>query len=654
MADDIHPLAEGFPPADDAQWRALAEKALKGADLERITRRTLDGVARGPLFTKAHLEEVDETGTPGAAPFVRGLDAARDPYLPWGIRQPVDEPDPKKANAVILEELTGGTSEISLRIDPEGASGIAIRTLDEMKTALDGVMLDLAPVYLAPSRMAPQYGAMLLALLEQSGLEASKIRGGLGLSPIGQKSLAGGGAEKLATRLERTAEAAIYCRDHFPGVKTVAITATAPHEAGGSEAHEIAFVCAGGASYMRCFIDHGMSPDEAANALEFSMAADADIHLTIAKIRAARRAWARVAESFGVSPEKRGMRLLAVTSRRMLTARDPWTNLIRNTCAAFAGAAAGADSILTRPFTDVLGAPTPFARRLARNLQIMLAEESHVGKVADPAGGGYLHETLGQRLADKGWALFQEIERRGGLFETVKAGWLQGEIAKVRELRRNAYATGKESLIGVSTYPELDARPVETASRSYTPANLDAPVVEPQPFADKIEKIKDGGQIRVLALPEPEWERLTPIRFAEPFEALRDSADAHAERTGARPKAFLATLGPLAEFNARAGFAKNRLAVGGVETPAAEPHDTIEACAAAFKGEATPLAVICGTDEAYGEHAAALAARLKQAGAKQVWLAGKPTDIAGIDRFIHMRSEAVEDLRSAHQILGVA
>ena len=654
MADDIHPLAAGFPAADDAQWRDLAKKALNGADLERITRVTLDAVARGPLFTRAHLEEVSDPGAPGAAPFVRGLVAARDPYLPWGIRQPVDEPDPKKANAVILEELEGGASEISLRVDPNGETGVTIRTLDEMKIALDAVMLDLAPVYLAPSRMAPQYGAMLLALLEDSGLDPAKLRGGLGLSPIGQKSMAGGGAEKLATRLERTAEAAIYCRDRFPGVKTVAITATAPHEAGGSEAQEIAFVCAGGASYMRCFIDHGMSPDEAANALEFSMAADADIHLTIAKIRAARRAWARVAESFGVSPDKRGMRLLAVTSRRMLTARDPWTNLVRNTCAAFAAAAGGADSILTRPFTDALGAPTRFARRLARNLQIMLAEESHAGKVADPAGGGYLHETLGQRLAEAGWALFQQTESRGGLFETVKAGWLQGEIEKVREARRLAHATGRESLIGVSAFPVLEEKPVEVEKRSYAPPKLDAPVIEPQPFAEKIARAREGGQIRVLKLPEPQWAPLRPIRFAEPFEALRDAADAHAERSGKRPHAFLATIGLLSEFNARASFARGRLAVGGVETPDPDVYPDIEACTAAFLAAATPLAVICGTDEAYGQHAAALAARLKQAGAKEVWLAGRPVDIAGIHRFIHLRSHAVEDLKAAHQILGVA
>lgn len=641
MTDDTHPLAEGFAHADDAQWRLLAEKALKGADLERIARRTLDGVTRGPLFTRAHLEEVSDPGAPGAAPFVRGLDAVRDPYLPWAIRQPVDHPDPKQANAVILQELNGGASEISLRLDPAGEAGVAIRTLDELKTALDGVMLDLAPVHLAPSGAGQQYAAMMGALLEESGLGPETIRGGFGLSAIEQDA-------------GRLAETARYCHDHFPGVRAVSIAATAPHEAGGSEAQEIAYVCAAGAAAMRAFIDHGLSPDEAAGAIEVSMAADADIHLTIAKIRAARRAWARVAESFGVSPQQRGMRLLAVTSRRMLTARDPWTNLIRNTCAAFGAAAGGADAITVRPFTDVIGAPTPFARRLARNLQVMLAEESHLGKTADPAGGGYLHETIGQRLADKGWAVFQEIEGEGGLSRSLKSGWLQAGIEQVAQLRRNAYATGKESLIGVSTYPELDAKTVEADTRRYNPPKLDAPVAEPAPVTEAIAGFRQGRKIGEPGKSGTDWAPLPRIRFAEPFEALRDGADDYASKTGARPKAFLATLGSLAEFNARTSFAKNRLAVGGIEAIEPEVHESVDACAQAFRASGTPLAVICGTDALYKSHARDLTEKLKAAGAKEVWLAGRPMGIDGIGRSIHMRSDAVEDLASAHQILGVA
>ena len=652
MSDSLHAFAGDFPAADLDAWRAEADKALKGAPFERLIRKTVDGIERGPLFTRADLADAGDSGAPGAAPFIRGGFAERDEFLPWGVRQTVDHPDPKAANAHILEELSGGASEIALKLDPLGETGMAARTVDELKTVLDGVMLDLAPIHLQPSRMAPQSAALFLALLEQSDLDPASIKGGLGLSPIGQKSLAGGGAASLEERLQRTAEAAAYAAERFPGVKTVAITATAPHEAGGSEAQEIAFACAGGASYMRAFIDSGLSPDQAANALEFSFAADADIHLTIAKLRAARRAWARVTEAFSVSEDRRAMALHAVTSARMLTARDPYTNLIRNACAGLAAAAGGADSLTVRPFTEALGPATPFARRMARNLQILLMEESHLGKTADPAGGGYLHETLGARIAEAGWAVFQEIERRGGLFSTVKSGWLQGEIAKSLDARRQALATGKDALIGVSHFPQLDAKAVETETRTYAAPKLDAPVIEPQPFAGKVEAARSGAQVRVLDLPEPEWTPVSPVRLAEPFEVLRARAEAFMDTNGDRPKAFLATLGPLADFNARATFAANRLAVAGVEAIAPDAYETLEDCVTAFGASGAKLAVICGTDEAYAEQGEALARLIRIGGEVEVWIAGKPSETAGVDHFIHMRSDALDDGACALQAVG--
>lgn len=525
MTDSIHAFTEGFLRADETAWRAEVDKSLKGAPFESLVRTTLDGLVRGPLFTKQDRDHVDATGAPGHFPFVRGNTPERDRYLPWGIRQAVSHPDPKIANQQILEDLEGGASEIMLRLDPLGEAGCAIRTLDELKTTLDGVMLDLAPVHMAPSRMSPQFAALYIALLEQSGLDPNAIHGGLGLSPIGQKSFAGGGAAKLPDRLKRTSEVAEYAANTFPNLKTVFITASSPHEAGGSEAHEIAFACAGGASYMRAFIDHGLSPDQAANALEFSMAADADVHLTIAKMRAARRAWAKVAEAFGVSEPNRAMTLHVITSYRMLTTKDAYTNLIRNTCAGLGAAAGGADSVTIRPFTDAIGPGDPFARRLARNLQILLMEESHLGKVADPAGGSYLHETLAQRLAEAGWAVFQTIESRGGLFETVKTGWLQGEVAKVRASRHQRYQTGEETLIGVTKFANPDDTLPQTETIDYVPGELDGPVIEPQPFAGKLKAAKSGAHVRVLEIPEQEWEPVAPVRIGEAFEAQMDQED---------------------------------------------------------------------------------------------------------------------------------
>lgn len=610
MTQSIRPLAEGFAAPSDADWHALAEDALKGAPFESLVRKTLDGVARGPLFTRSDLEAACDPGAPGAAPFIRGASPVRDAFLPWGIRQRADLSDPAEANAAILEDLNGGASEITLALDPSGQRGIAVTTAGDLARALDGVLADLAPVHLDPVYESPQTGSLFLAWLDAQGYDRSAVRGGLGLTiPDG----AGTGA-------------AIDALARYPGLTPVTVRAHAVYEAGGSEAQELAFMCAAGAAWMRALIDQGLGPDTAAGAVTVTLAADADVHLTIAKLRAARRLWSRLLEAFGVSADTRALKLHALTGARMMSASDPYTNLIRNACAGFAASVGGADSVEVRPFTHAMGGSTRFARRLSRNLQVLLMEESHVGRTADPAGGGYLHETLAARLAAAAWTRLQAMEANGGAQGTLASGAFASDVAAMSAKRTQRYASGADSLIGVTAYPELDARTVETGV-DHAPAS-------------------QGGAGSDLPLP---WPGLVPMRFAAPFEGLRDTADAQSQR----PAAFLATLGPRADFSARAGFATNRLAVAGIAAQPAEVFDTIEACAAALKASGSALAVICGTDAAYEADAAALAQALKAAGARAVWLAGKPAEIAGIDHFIHLRSDALDDGARAHAVLGI-
>ncbi|WBQ09192.1 methylmalonyl-CoA mutase family protein [Hyphomonadaceae bacterium ML37] len=610
MTQSIRPLAEGFAAHSDADWRALAEDALKGAPFESLVRKTLDGVPRGPLFTLSDLDEACDPGAPGAAPFIRGASPVRDAFLPWGIRQRADLPDPAKANAAILQDLNGGASEITLAIDPAGRGGVAVKTADDLARTLDGVMADLAPVWLAPALESPEAGALFLNWLDAQGYDRASVRGGLGLTI---PDTAGCAAVQDAIA-------------RYPALTPVTIRAHGVYEAGGSEAQELAFMCAAGAAWMGALIDQGLTPDTAAGALCVTLAADADVHLTIAKLRAARRLWSRILEAFGVSTDRRALKLHVITGARMTSASDPYTNLIRNACAGFAASVGGADSVEVRPFTHAMGGSTKFARRLSRNLQILLMEESHVGRTADPAGGGYLHETLAARLAEAAWTRFQAMEADGGAQAVLASGAFATDVAAMSAKRTQRYASGADSLIGVTAYPELDARTVETGVAHAPASAVDSSGHDPLP-----------------------WPGLAPVRFAAPFEALRDAADAQ----GQRPAAFLATLGPRADFSARAGFAANRLAVAGIAAQPPEVFYTIEACADAFKRSGARLAVICGTDATYEADAAALAAALKPAGASAVWLAGKPMDIPGIDHFIHLRSDALKDGARAHAALGI-
>lgn len=616
MTQSILALSGGFPPPSPEDWEALALKALNGAPLERLVRKTRDEIARGPLFTRADIADLPATW-PGQAPFIRGLAPARDPFVPWEMRQSADTADPKAANAAILDDLAGGVSALTLTLDPAGRAGIAARNRAELETILDGVMLDLAPVHLDARGHDIEAAGLLLDLLEKADDIAG---GGLGLSALLASK---GGEERIA--LARRAHVL------SPKLRAIRVDAVQIYEAAGSEAQELGFALAAGAEAMAALIEAGLAPDEAAARIEVSLAADTDFHLSIAKLRAIRLGWAQMLAAFGCSAEACGVYLHAITGARMLSARDPWTNLIRAASAGFAGVAGGADALTVRPITQGLGPSTAFSRRLARNLHILLAEESHAGKAADPAGGSALHETLTHRLAEAGWKVFQAIEAQGGASAVLTSGWLAGEIAPKRATLEEAIALGKETLIGVSTYPDLDPRALSVETADYTPP----------PVTDAAL----GASPRMAA------PALEPVRLAAPYEALRDATDA------AQPgPVFIATLGKLADFNARAGFAANRLGIAGLIVQTPQPHETLEDCVAAFKASGSSLAIICGTDAAYGDHAADLARALKAAGAKAVWLAGKPdavSDASAIDHAIHMRSNALEDGRLALASMGI-
>ncbi|WP_300528852.1 methylmalonyl-CoA mutase family protein [Maricaulis sp.] len=449
MNQTLHALAAGFPAKADTDWRALAEKALRGADFDAtLGRTTADGIARGgTMFTRPESSGAVDTRD-------------KDLFLPWGMRQTLVEATPDKANAAALDDLMGGVSELELRLDPNGQTSLKAIDIDDMDAALTGVDLSIAPVHLDAILGQGTHAHTLLALYARRRIDGEGLKGGLGINPIGRAARQGVTLDpecfNKAKDLVDLAQAA------FPQLTIFRADGALAFEAGASEAQELAIMAASIAAYMRLMGETGMDASAAARAIEIRLSADADIHLTMAKLRAARRIFARIVSRFGADGEALRADIHAVTAGRMLSAQDPWTNLIRNACAGFAAASGGADAITIRPLTDAIGRPSGLARRVARNLHILLAEESHIGKVTDPAAGSYLHETLTEKLAQSAWALFQEIERRGGLAAAFADGWLQGEIAKAREAKLKRIAEGEEIILGVTQYPDPDPRAVET------------------------------------------------------------------------------------------------------------------------------------------------------------------------------------------------
>jgi methylmalonyl-CoA mutase len=622
-------LAGDFTPATYDQWRQLVEKALKGADFDkRLVARTADGLRIEPLYTRTDAIEDAQAAVPGAAPFTRGTKATTD-GLGWQIGQRIIEPDPKAANAQILEELEGGAAGVVLQIAGPGQIGVNISNAADMATALAGVHLDFAPITLAGGiqglKAARDFLGALAILKPKPGAAVSRLN----VDPIGTLARFGMSWAPLEEALADTVKLAAEARASGAQLTTVLVDATVPHEAGASEAQELAFLAAVLVAYLRAFEQAGVKPADAFPQIAFALSVDTDLFVTAAKVRAARTIVARIAEASGASAAN--MHVSAVTSGRMMAKRDPWTNMLRTTAACAGAAFGGADAVTVLPYTWALGAPDRFARRVARNTQLVLQEESALGRVVDPVGGSWYVEQLTAELAVKAWALFQEIEGKGGIASLLGSGVLQDDIAKVAETRAKAVASGRQELTGVSVFPLLGEDGVKVA-----------PNPAPAPLSGK-------AHVRPL----------TPHRLAESFEALRDAADAYLAKTGARPRIFLASLGEIVEHNTRSTWAWNFLAAGGIEGLTSDGYASAGAAADAFKASGAQIACLCSSDAIYAKEAEAAIKALKAAGAKTVLMAGRPgageaaLKAAGVDSFLFAGQDAIAVLGGLHKALGV-
>lgn len=629
------PLAADFAPATEDAWMALVAKVLKGGEFEkRLVSRSADGLRLAPLYTRKDVRPKTGRELPGAPTFARGFATtyARG-FSPadsagWDIRAVCFEGEAKAANAAILAELDGGATAIALMI----GDGPGRLKPSDIAPALEGVLLDLAPVSLAAGEGTKAAAEALAAVWAAKGIAPDKRLGHFGADPLGWLAATGGLSMPVADAMKDVA-ALIKLAAGQPGVTAALADGVPYHNAGASEAQEIAAVLSTLVAYLRAAEAAGIAPAQALPRTALNLAADADQILTIAKLRACRRLAGHVAQACGAGAAASSMRLGAVTSMRMMSRRDPWVNMLRTTIACAAAAMGGADAITVLPFTIALGKPDAFARRIARNTHIVLQEESGLGRVADPAGGSFAIERITDDLAAKAWAMFQELEAEGGMIAALTSGHLQDQIEAVAADRMKRIATGREAMTGVSAFPRLGDDGVKVEAWTAVPAASKA------------------AAIRVRAL--------KPSRLAAPFEALRDAADAHAARTGAPPRVFLASLGATAEHSARTTWIRNLLAAGGIESVGGEGWTASGDAARAFADSGASIACICGADDTYKLIAEATAQALKGAGATEVLLAGRPGDLeaalksAGVDGFLAAGQDMLAALGGLQTRLGV-
>jgi methylmalonyl-CoA mutase len=552
---------------------------------EKLSRKTLDDIAVAPLGTAALLDGLETSGRP-----TRSGD--------WDIRAHLDGPDPRLANEAALVDLDGGVTSLWLEL----GAGLSAADLD---ATLAGVLLDLAPVVLEAPADPLGAAEALVAVLDARGVTPAEGTN-LGADPIGARVRGlvstGSTTEKGSAGQTLVAVAQLARK---AGTLGVVVDAAAVHDLGASDAQELGYSLAVGAAYLRTLTEAGIPLDEAVALIEFRYAATDEQFATIAKLRAARRLWARVVElsEGGVATQRQH----AVTSRPMMSKYDPWVNMLRTTVAAFAAGVGGADSVTVLPFDSVLGRPDDFGRRIARNTSSLLIAESHVAHVADPAGGAYAVEKLTDDLARAGWDELGRIESAqvdgaSGIEAALADGSLRARIDETAARREQEVARRRRPITGLSEFPNL-AEVLPERQRDET--------------ADRVR------------------------RYGASFEALRDDP--------ATTPVFLATMGTVAAHTARATFASNLLAAGGIAVDVAGPTANADELVAAYDGQ--PVVCLAGSDPTYAEWAPAAITALRDAGARWVVVAGKPGDLE-VDDSCAMGVDALAFLNRTREYLA--
>ncbi|WP_448850765.1 methylmalonyl-CoA mutase family protein [Corynebacterium sp. 335C] len=614
MTNDTAP-AGGTPlPPDFDDRQAAWHKAVAGvfarvsrkdvADVpldvwRKLIKTTYDGVDVNPLYTRA--DDLPEAPVPGAFPFVRGAAPKPADTAGWDVRETFGSfgGTAKEVNETLLSAMANGTT--SVRLDLTGDLGA-----DDVAQLLDGVYPDMAPIAVEAGADGVAAAEAVFAFVDGSGRDVALTRVEAGLAPLTAPVI---GSE--AVSLDDAVALAVRAAERDGDARAITVDGVAFSNRGATDAQEIGFALAAGVEYLRALVDAGLTAEQAADQLVFRLSATDDQFQTIAKFRAARALWARVLEVSGVD-EATPPPFHAVTAPVMYSRRDPWVNMLRGTVAAFAAGVAGATSVEVLPFDNAIPGGQPnvsrsFATRIARNTNLLLLEESHLGFVSDPAGGSYYVEQLTDQVADRAWTIFADVEKRGGL--VVAADHVREELDAAHETRRADIAHRRTKVTAINEFPNLGEAPLPADRRGET------------------ENIR---------------------RWAADFEALRDRSDVFLEEHGRRPQVTLLPLGPLAKHNVRTGFATNLLASGGIE--AVNPGQVVPGEDSFAESAATNVVVLCGADPEYAESGVAAVNAARAAGAEEVLLAGPEKIFADApeasrpDGYLTMTIDAVAEL----------
>ncbi len=670
-------LAGDFPAVSFEDWEKAALKALKGEPLTALEARLYEGFDTRPLYTRRDgAEAAARSGRAGAAPFIRGAAPAAASGA-WSVIQFLDHLDVGEANRQLKEDVANGASAVWLQLGgniPYGGAYLGARTLDGLDRVFDGVELENLAVHISGGSDSVAGAALMTALWEKSGIAHNKVQGSAGFDPLSMIAASGFIPAERGRALTDALDAASYLRSCGYSLRPFLASGRVWHQAGGSGREELAYTLAAAVAYWRAMTEAHWPVDDAAGAIQFVLTADADLFSTIAKFRAMRALWARATEAAGVVPQ--AAPVIAEMSFRIITERDPHVNLLRGVAAAFGAAVGGAEAILVISFNTRHGTPDAFSRRLARNTQLILQEETHLGRVTDAAGGSWYVESLTHQLAEAAWEEFRRVEAAGGLMAALETGYIARSIADVAMRREDSLSRNRDKITGVTTFPNLDEEPVFSRPEDLEIdlGALDSEGVVPalplagsgERFAAMVAAAADGATLKGLEracetlLERYDFLPATSMRAAEPYEALRADSDRALARVRARPPVFLANLGTLADYNAKASWAQNFFAAGGLEVFDEGGYTAADSVVRGFQRSPAPVACICASPAMLAALPGVPGA-LRRAGAVAVYLVAAPEavkelpddDKRAVDRIIYEGCNMLKILEELHDVMRV-
>ena len=621
-----------FPPVTTAEWEAKIREDLKGADYEKkLVYQTYEGIKLKPYYRAEDLSSLSYLkSNPGEYPYVRGNHSTCNQ---WEIRQDVDESDVKKANAIAIDAVKRGATSIGFNVEK-------VVTAKDLKVLISDIDLETTYLHFYSSPNYVEFARMLVQVFKARGVDVSKVRGSLDFDPISYLLLFGDFYYSQEIDMAQSAELLALVSAELPGFKAISINGDFLHNGAATSVQEMAFSLNSAVEYLTFLTEAGFFVDVIAKHMTVCFGIGSNYFMEIAKIRAFRYLWARMIEQYNPeSEESKKIYIHSTTSIWNKTIYDSHVNLLRSTTEVMSAAIAGADSISVLPFDVAYKDSDEFSQRIARNQQIILKEEVYLDKTIDPAAGSYYIESLTDSLITEGWKQFLAVQEKGGMIEAIKSNFIQQEIAKIAILKAKDIATRKTSILGTNQFPNVQEKMLDQ-------------VEEEEDYDDDVKE----GEVEK----EPKYEPLFLFRGSEDFEDLRLATEVYVNDGNPSPKVFLLTMGNPAMRKARAGFSTGFFGVAGFEVIDNAGFATVEEGVKAALTAKANVVVICSSDEEYVELAPAIAKKIKNVNDQiVVVVAGYPKDIiddlktAGVDDFIHVRTNVLEFLSDLQLVLGV-